>query len=150
MLSGSTQPLDKELAGFLVKMNCECLPGEVDRAGSDLSAGKGNATTTQGAFLSRMKIAVNVCSARLFRAEILTRCEGETEAALGVTDKKAYCGCLSAKVNALDDDTIATAAATANRNFQDRVQAKSKGQADPAPNPTVLDNIEQACKPAAK
>ena len=148
--SSSAQPFEKDFSSVLVRMNCDCLPGEIDRAGSHLSAGKENAMTTQPAFLSRMKIAHNTCSARIFRADIPARCEGETEAALGVADKKAYCGCLSGRVNALDDDTIATAAATANRNFQDRVQAKIKGEPAPAPTPTVLDGIEQACRQAAK
>jgi hypothetical protein len=146
-MASSTQALDRELASVVVRMNCECLPAEIDRAGADLSAGNAQATTTQAAFLSRMKIVVNTCTARVFRADVLTRCEGE--AVPGVADKKAYCGCLSARLDALDDNAIATAAATANRNFRESAQAKSKGLPAPAPNPTVLDGIEQECRRAA-
>ena len=148
-VASSTQPFDRALAGVVVRMNCDCLPGEAERIASDLGGGKEGATTTQGAFLARMKIAVNACTARILRADIRTRCESADESMPDVRDRKAYCGCLSAKLDTLDDDTIATAAAISNKNFQDQVQAKVKGLSAPASTPTVLDGIEQACKQPA-
>jgi hypothetical protein len=149
-MSSSTQSFAKEEAAVLVKMNCDCLPSEIERVATDLSAGKEQATTTQAAFLSRMKVAVTSCAAKLSRADAQERCEGENKEVLGVSDKKAYCGCVSERLNALDDDAIVTADSTAYRNFQDKVQAKMKGQPPPTPVPTVFDGIEKACKQAGK
>lgn len=147
-MSSSTQPFEKAQASALARMNCDCLPAEIDRAASDLSAGKESATTTQAAVVSRLETAVNVCAARLVRNDVSAACEREKESVLGVTNKKAYCGCLSEKLNALDDDTIAMDARTQYKNFQNKVQARINGKSEPVPIPTVLDGLEKACKQA--
>lgn len=149
-MSSSTQPFEKEQASAFVKLNCDCLPAEVERAAIDLSAGNEAATTTKAAFVSRIQAAVIICAARLVRSEVVTRCAGESAGSLGVADKKAYCGCLSERLDALDDDTIATAAATKHKNFQEEVQARIKGEPEPAPIPTVVDSIELVCKQASQ
>ncbi len=149
-MSSSTQPFEKEQASAFVKLNCDCLPAEVERAEIDLSAGNEAATTTKAAFLARLQVAFNSCAARLLRSEVVTRCAGESEDTLGVANKKAYCGCLSERLNALDDDTIATAAATKYNHFQEKVQARINGDPEPAPISTVVDSIELACKQASK
>jgi hypothetical protein len=150
ILASSTRPIDKEQASILVKMTCDCLPGEIDRAGAELSAGRENAMTTQAAYLSRMKIAFNACSARVAREDMLARCESAEPADLGVANKKIYCECMSGKLSALDDETISTAAIAAHKNFEDKVQARLKGQPDPVPSATALDDMEKACKQATK
>lgn len=144
--AGSRQ---KDQAIMLARLNCDCLPSELERAGSDLSAGKTNATATPAAFLSRVKIAFNACAARIARADISATCAAGDAAKLGVTHKPIYCGCLSEGLKALDDDTIVTAAASAHRNSQDRVRARMKGRPEPVPPPTALDRLEQRCKELA-
>ena len=149
-VSSSTHSLDKEQASAMVKMSCECLPSELEQVALDLGGGKEGATTTQEAFLARMKVALSACAARLVRADILSRCESEREEALGVSDRKAYCGCVSERVRALDDASIAMAASTAHRNLQERAQARREGTTNPVPAPTAVDSIKEACKRAAQ
>lgn len=149
-MSSSTRPFEIERASAFVKLNCDCLPAEIERAATDLGAGKEAATTTQAAFTSRFKMAVDSCVARLVRSDFASRCAGESESTLGVTDKKAYCGCVTDRVNILDDQTIATVAATKYKNFQDKVQARIKAEPEPVPVPTALDGIEAACRQSSQ
>lgn len=144
--AGSRQ---KDQAVMLARLNCDCLPSELDRVGSDLSAGKANATATPTAFLSRVKTAFNACAARIARADIVATCAAGDAAKLGVANKPIYCGCLSEGLKALDDDTIVTAAASAHRNSQDRVRARAKGRPEPVSPPTAVDRLEHRCKELA-
>lgn len=147
-LSSGTLPSEKEQAAVLVKMHCDCLPAELARAETDLAGGNAEATTTRAAFTSRLQTALNSCTARLVRSDLASRCADGSEDLPGVADRKAYCGCLSEKLNALDDQTIATVAATKYRNFRDKVQASIDGEPEPVPIPTVVDGFELACKQA--
>jgi hypothetical protein len=144
--AGSRQ---KDQAILLARLNCDCLPAEMDRVASDLGAGKTDASATPSAFLSRVKIAFNACAARITRADILASCAAGDASQLGVANKPIYCGCLSEGLKALDDDTIVIAAARVHKNSQDRVRAKSKGRPEPVPPPSALDRLEQRCKELA-
>lgn len=79
--AGSRQ---KDQAILLARLNCDCLPAEMDRVASDLGAGKTNASATPSAFLSRVKIAFNACAARITRADILASCAAGDASQLGV------------------------------------------------------------------
>ncbi len=147
-MSSRTHPFEKQQASALERMNCDCLPAEIDRAALDLSGGKESATITQVAFLSRLKIAVNACAVQLVQADVAAACQGENKSVLGVTDKKAYYGCQPEKLNALDYDTIAQDATTKYKNIQNKVYARMNDEAEPVPIPTLLDGIEKVCKQA--
>lgn len=147
--SSAAGPRQKDHAITLARLNCDCLPPELERVASDLSAGKANATATPAAFLSRVKTALNACAARIARADMVATCAAGDASKLGVASKPIYCGCLSEGLKALDDDTIAIAAASAHRNSQARVQARMKGRPEPVAPPTAVDRLEQRCKELA-
>ena len=134
---------------MLARLNCDCLPAEMERVASDLSAGKANATATPAAFLSRVKTAFNACAARIARADIVASCAAGDASKLGVANKPIYCGCLSEGLKALDDNTIVSAAARVHRNSEDRVRARSKGRPKPVIAPSAVDSLEQRCKELA-
>lgn len=144
--AGSRQ---RDQAVMLARLNCDCLPAEMERVASDLSAGKANATATPAAFLSRVKTAFNACAARIARADIVASCAAGDASKLGVANKPIYCGCLSEGLKALDDDTIVSAAARVHRNSEDRVRARSKGRPEPVIAPSAVDSLEQRCKELA-
>jgi hypothetical protein len=146
----STEASEKEFAASVARLNCDCLPTEIDRAGVDLSGGKEDALVTQPAFLSRMKIALDTCVARLIRTETATRCVSEAKDVPEGADKKLYCQCLSDRLDALEDAALAAAAAAGNRNVQERARARISGQTEPAGTTTALDQIEQTCRQAAR
>jgi hypothetical protein len=139
----------KDQAIMLTRLNCDCLPAELERVGSDLSAGKANATATPAAFLARVKMALNACAARIARADMVATCAAGDASKLGVANKPIYCGCLSEGLKSLDDDTIVIAAARTHKNFQDRARARTKGAPEPVPPPTAVDRLEQRCKELA-
>lgn len=135
---------------MLARLNCDCLPAEMDRVEADLSGGEANASATPAAFLSRIKIAFNACAARIARADMVAACAAGDASKLGVANKPIYCGCLSEGLKALDDDAIVIAAARTHKNSQDRVRARMKGGPEPVPPPTAVDRLEQRCKELAR
>lgn len=141
---------ETEQASATAKMSCECMPKEVDRAEADLSGGRQDATTSREAFVARMRVALTTCAADLVRAQTPGQCEAESKSALGVGDKKAYCACVSERLNALDNETIAMAASAAHRNMQNRVKARAAGLPDPQAAPTAIDGIKESCKQGLK
>lgn len=145
----SLQGFEREKIDAMLKMNCDCMPAELERAAADLSAGDENAITTKQAFVARMRVAAATCAGGLVRTQIRDRCEAEDEAALGVRDKKSYCGCVAAKVRGLDDEALALAASTSHRNFQRKAQARALGGPEPVPERTAVDEIQDACKAAS-
>jgi hypothetical protein len=145
-LAAATEGLAKEQAGSMVKISCDCMPRELERAKADLSGGDDQAMVTQEAFLSRMRVALSACAARLLRAEIGDRCEAETERTGGVTNIRAYCRCVSDRLRRVDDETLATASTVAQQNFETRARARAQGQPDPTPVPTAIDEIKEECK----
>jgi len=146
----ATEASEKEFSASVARLNCDCLPTEIDRAGVDLSAGKKDASITQPAFLSRMKIALDTCIAKLIRTDTATRCVSEAKDLPEGADKKVYCQCLSDRLDALEDEALAAAAAAGNRNLQERARARIGGQAEPAVTTTALDQIEQTCRQSAR
>jgi hypothetical protein len=148
--SSAAEASEKEFAESVARLNCDCLPAEIDRAGADLSGGKEDASTTQPVFLSRMKIALDTCVARLIRTDTATRCVSEAKDVADGADRQVYCQCLSDRLGALGDEALAAAAAAGNRNLQERARARISGQAEPAATPTALDEIEQTCGQAAR
>lgn len=147
--SAAAESRQKDQAITLARLNCDCLPSELERVGSELSAGKADATATPAVFLSRVKTAFNACAAQIARADIVATCAAGDASRLGVAHKPIYCGCLSEGLKALDDDTIVRAAASAHKNSQDAVRARTKGRPKPARAPTALDRLERRCKELA-
>jgi hypothetical protein len=144
------QGFEKEAIGAMLEMNCVCMPGEIERAAADLTRGDENAMTTKDAFVARMRTASATCAARLVRGQILERCEAEDVAALGVQDQQGYCGCVAERVRGLDDEALATAAATSHRNFQRRALARKQGEPEPVAVRTAVDDIKDACRDAPR
>ena len=146
-LSGVTDALAKDQAGSMVKIACDCMPPEIDRATDDLQNNGYGGLITQEEFLTRMHLALTRCTARTLRDEIGTRCETESAEKLGVVDKKSYCGCVSTRVGALDDQTLAAATTAARQHWEAKARARLNNEpSPPAPPRSAVDEIREDCK----
>ncbi|ACM18555.1 hypothetical protein Geob_0182 [Geotalea daltonii FRC-32] len=141
---------EKAQVNAAVKMNCECLPPEIERAGNDLSGGNPDATITEKVYETRLKAAINLCVAKGVREDIQTRCENEDITALGITDKKAYCGCVVRQVKGLSDEAIASASTVTKMHFEEKVRARMEGKPDPVSPLTAIDEVTNFCKQEEK
>ncbi len=139
---------EKKLASSVVKMNCECLPAEIDKVAAEFS--KPDAEFTRAEFMAKIAGPINFCAGKMFRADVIETCGAQTEATLGVSNKQAFCGCMAERVNALSDDAIASNAIAARKNYEARVQARREGKPDPGRSLSLMDEIQAACKQVAK
>ncbi len=139
---------ERKMASSSVKLNCDCLPAELDKAAADI--GKPDTELTQAEFLAKIAVPLNFCAGKMFRADIVEACAAQSETVLGVSNKPAFCGCMGERLNALSDEAIASNAISARKNFEARIQARREGKPDPGKTPTLIDEIHAACKQVAQ
>ncbi len=121
---------------------CECLAPEFER----LIKAENPATITADTVTKSLQTGLQNCSAKSMRITIPLACKEDAAKAKPPADPDTYCNCMTTGVNRLSDADLIESSARAYREFQAKVEAKSKGLPEPVFEPGEFEKLDQACK----
>lgn len=126
-----------------VLLQCECMPAELKslEERKDLPG-----EVTEQEALGLMKPHLGRCASKALRQMLSHDCLLPENQEPGIKDQKAYCGCLSAKVDKLSDEEIANEAMGAHDDHEERVEARRDGEPAPPKRQSFMDTINNDCR----
>jgi hypothetical protein len=125
---------------------CTCLPVELEKAAEPHGGMDSTTPTAREPALALVGGVVDLCAARELRKSIAVQCPLDERATAGVADRAAFCDCVTAELAATSDQQIAEAALQAKRDFEAKVEARTRGEPAPAAEPSLIDGIQATCR----
>ena len=140
------------LAAISVGFACECMPQGIAGYRRALPDSDRTRVVSYDEFRASFSPVMNKCAAAQTRSELSTLCAHDKSFSEGAAGRRAYCECFSSRLQAMDDDTLASAAEAAYAGLQARSKAIKESRPAPASSSkrSFLDEIGESCRAAAR
>lgn len=119
-----------------IDLLCTCLPRAVELLQAKVNANSVSLYAAQ----EDLKIALLHCQTESIKKSMLELCRNDSPKGVKPENKESYCQCLHAGVNQLSDQEYGQSLQIASANIRAKVAARAAGQADPIPQPDVVES----------
>jgi hypothetical protein len=142
----SSSEKQKDAVRPALEINCNCFPEEFEKAIAPHGGASSTAQVSKEQAVGIAKVAYAACTARGIRVQAKSSCMQDEKVAAGVSDRSAYCACMAESLDKATNEELMDASLAAYANFEKKVQARRKGEPAPKVEPTILDEIANACR----